>query len=217
MSAESFSSFDARVRALGLWRARRAGDTLPGVYEYPPRRRLSPILIAVLALLAGVAGTSAYLLVGQYLGAQPRATSPSTSGTTTPAVATTRNIADPCPQFTVDAIKAKGKPGNLERVIYVEVALNGVKAAEAWICRDSDGVLYYQGHDFKGPATAATSDYTLLLGVTIQGSVYQVGSTFTATNPSTSGSTQYIVSRERLTLVLPGGARTDYVVVRTSP
>jgi hypothetical protein len=187
------------------------------VYEYPPRRRLSPILIAVLALLAGVAGTSAYVLVGQYLGAQPPTTSPGTSGRTTPAVTSTGNIADPCPQFTVDAIRAKGKPGNLERVIYVEVALDGVKAAEAWICRDSDGVLYYQGHDFKGPATAATSDYTILLGVPVQGSVYQNGSTYTATNPSASGSTQYIVTRERLTLVLPGGGRTEYTVVRTSP
>ncbi len=204
-------------RALGLWRAWRTGDTLPCVYEYPPRRRLSPILIAVLALLAGVAGTSAFLLVGQYLGAQAQTTSPGPSGTTTPTVATSTNIADPCPQFTVDAIRAKGRPGILERVIYVEVALAGVKAAEAWICRDSDGVLYYQGHDFKGPATAATSDYTLLLGAPIQGSVFQGGSTFTATNPSASGSTQYIVSRERLTLVLPGGARTDYAVVRTSP
>jgi hypothetical protein len=178
---------------------------------------LSPILIAVLALLAGVAGTSAYLLVARSLGAEPQTSSPVTSGTTTPAVATSTNIADPCPQFTVDAIRAKGRPGNLERVIYVEVSLEGVKAAEAWVCRDSDGVLYYQGHDFKGPATAATSDYTILLGVPIQGSVFQSGSTYTATNPSTSGSTQYIVSRERLTLVLPGGARTDYRVVRTSP
>ncbi len=90
--------------------------------------------------------------------------------------------------------------------------------AEAWICRDSDGTLYYQGHNKAGPATVATGDYTILLGTPIRGTVTQDGSTYTATNPSNDGgSTQYIVSAEKLTLVLPSGARTDYTVVRTSP
>jgi hypothetical protein len=173
----------------------------------------------VLALLAGVAGTSAFLLVGRYLDAQAQTPGPGTGGATSPApaVTTSTNTADPCPRFTVDAIRAKGRPGELERVLYVEVALAGTRAAEAWICRDSDGTLYYQGHEFRGPATAATSDYTLLLGTPIQGSVTQDGSTFTATNPSESGRTQYIVTREMLTLVLPSGARTEYTVLRTSP
>jgi len=207
-----------RFRALGLWRVRRTGDTLPGVYEYPPRRRLSPILIAVLALLAGVAGTSAFLLVGQYLGAQAQTTSPSTSRSTTPTVATSTDIADPCPQFTVDAIRAKGRPGNLERLMYVDVVRAGTDGAEAWICRDSDGTLYYQGHNKAGPAAAATSDYTILLGTPIKGSVTQTGSTYTAVNPSPgTGLTQYIVTRERLTLINPDGARLDYTVVRSSP
>ena len=74
----------------------------------------------------------------------------------------------------------------------------GAAGAEAWICRDSDGILYYQGHNKAGPATLATSDYTILLGTPILGSVAQNGATYTATNPSSTGggSTQYIVSAE---------------------
>jgi hypothetical protein len=189
------------------------------VYEYPPRRRLSPLLAAVLALLAGAAGTSAYLLVGQYLDAQAGATGPGPSGSSTPAVTSSTNTTDPCPQFTVDAVREAGRPGNLERVIYVDATLAGTAGAEAWICRDSDGTLYYQGHNKAGPATVAISDYTILLGTPINGTVTQNGSTYTATNPSTTGGglTQYIVSREKLTLVLPSGARTEYAVIRTSP
>jgi hypothetical protein len=187
------------------------------VYEYPRRRRLSPLLIAVLALLAGAAGTSAYLLVGQYLDARADATGPGPSRSSTPAVPTLTNTADPCPQFTVDAVRQAGRPGNLERVVYVEATLAGTAGAEAWICRDSDGTLYYQGHNKAGRATVATGDYTILLGTPIEGTVTANGSTYTATNPSNDGrTTQYIVSRQTLTLVLPSGARTDYTVVRSS-
>ncbi len=189
------------------------------VYEYRRRPRLNPVLVAVLALLAGAAGTSAYLLVGRYFDGQAQATSPRPSRSSTPASTTPTNAADPCPQFTVDAVRDAGRPGNLVRVIYVEVELADTAGAEAWICRDSDGTLYYQGHNKDAPATAATSDNTILLGTPINGSVTQNGSTYTATNPSSTGggTTQYIVSREKLTLVLPSGARTDYAVVRTSP
>jgi hypothetical protein len=200
--------------------AGHAGGWHPAsVSEYPRRGRLRPVLIAVIALLAGVTGTSAYLLVGRYLDAQAQTTGQGTVRTTTPAVTNSTNAADPCPQFTVDAVRAKGRPGNLERVLYVEATLAGTAGAEAWICRDSDGTLYYQGHDRRGPATVATSDYTILLGAPILGGVTQNGATYTATNPSSTGgaSTQYIVSAEKLTLVLPSGARTDYTATRTSP
>jgi hypothetical protein len=187
------------------------------VYEYPRRRRLSPLLVAVLVVLAALAGTGAYFVARQYLDSRAAANGPGASRSSTPAVTTSITTANPCPRFTVDAVRGAGRPGNLEQVIYVEAELAGTAGAEAWICRDSDGALYYQGHNKAGPATVATSDYTILLGGPIKGSVTQDGSTYTASNPSASGSTQYMVSREKLTLVLPSGARTDYMVVRSLP
>jgi hypothetical protein len=201
----------------GLWRVVRIDETLPRVYEHPRRRRLSPIVIAVVVILAAVAGTGSYLLVRQYLdqSAEPAAGPPRSSN---PVTSTSTDTRDPCPQFTVDAVKAAGRPGKLDRILYVEVAREGTNGAEAWICRDSDGVMYYQGHVKDAPATVADSRVTILLGAPIKGTVAANGSTYTATNPTPDGrTTQYVVSRDALTLIAPSGTRTDYTVVRSSP
>ncbi len=200
-----------------LWRVTRIDETLPGVYEYRRRRRLSPAVIVVGIVLAAAAGTGSYLLVRRYLdqSTDPVAGPPRSSS---PAASTSSDTRDPCPAFTVEAVKAAGRPGKLERVLYVDGSRPNTSGAEAWICQDSDGVLYYQGHNKQGPANAAVSDYTILLGTPITGSVTQNGSTYTATNPSRDGRvTQYVVSREKLTLVAPNGAQTDYTVERSSP
>jgi hypothetical protein len=121
----------------------------------------------------------------------------------------------PCPQITIDAVKAVGRPGNLVQVIYVEGSQQGSAGAEAWICRDTDDMLYYQGHDKDGPATAATSNSTILLGTPVRGSVVLEGSTYVASNPSPGGgATQYLVGPDVFAIVESTGNRIDFALVR---
>jgi hypothetical protein len=124
---------------------------------------------------------------------------------------------DACPVASSAAVKAAGRPGNLQRVLYVEARLADTPGAEAWICRDSDGTLYYQGHDRSGPFTASESQVTILLGTGVKGTVTAAGVGFLATNPAADGQTQYIVNREVLTVVTPAFGRTEYTVTRYSP
>jgi hypothetical protein len=112
-------------------------------------------------------------------------------------------------------VKAAGRPGNLVQVIYVEGSQQGSAGAEAWICRDTDDMLYYQGHDKDGPATAATSNSTILLGTPVRGSVVLEGSTYVASNPSPGGgATQYLVGPDVFAIVESTGNRIDFALVR---
>jgi hypothetical protein len=207
------------------------------------RRRIGPGLIAVLVLLAAGAGTGAYLLVRQLLpdprpstvgngpstGAQ---TSPSAGpasprggispvAETTPATATSTfppPTADACPAFTTAAVTAAGHPGSLKLLLYVDGALEGTRGAEAWICQDSDGSLYYQGHNKTAPATDATTSNTILLGPGVRGTVEKAGTGYLATlTVSGEGTTRYIVNFEVLSVRLPSGEQQTYTVTRHVP
>lgn len=177
----------------------------------PSRRPASPGLVVVLtavgALAAGAAGTAAYLGVSDLLSrdtGRPTGQNPggSASATQSPAVAVT---SVPCPQPTIDAVRAEGKPGDLTQVIYVQGATTEGRRAEAWICLDSDGALYYQGHELSGPFDRARSNSTLLLGAGIEGSVTLEGDTYVGT----FGSTRYRVSWTEFAIV-NGDERTEF-------
>jgi hypothetical protein len=82
-------------------------------------------------------------------------------------------------------VKAEGRPGNLVILLYVRgTRLNGARAGldgEGWICQDSDGELYYQGHDIDGDPPVDRDNATLSGGgingrVERNGPVYVVGS-----------------------------------------
>jgi len=188
----------------------------------PARRPASTSLIvslaAVGAVVAGAAGTAAYFAVGQYLENRTVANGPDDPGaptTTTPP--STTPAAEPCPDFTIAAVKESGRPGNLTTVIYVKGRLDGQDSAEAWICRDSDGELYYQGHELiGGPPTAATSRYTVLLGGDVAGEVTVEGTTYRAYTDKNPGY-HYEVSPGTFAKVQANGRRSDYEVVEVRP
>ena len=183
-------------------------------------------IFGLMLVLGGISGAGAYLVVRTYLHDASAATQSNTAQTsptqTSPTGATTgaTTSGDPgasCPAFTADAVKATGRKGQLQRVLYVEGTRTGTKGAEAWICQDSDGTLYYQGHAKDGAFTGATTDFSILLGPGVRGTVARQGVGFVATNPSNNGTTQYIVTRETLTVVLPSGDRQEYTVTRYLP
>lgn len=102
------------------------------------------MIAAVGAFAVGLAGTGAYLVVSRSLQDETAAT-PGQTTPTDPGATTTPE--QPCPDFTIGRVRAEGRPGNLVTVLYVRGTKANGEEGEAWICRDSDGTLYYQGHD----------------------------------------------------------------------
>jgi hypothetical protein len=199
-------------------------------------RRFASIF-GLMLVVGGLAGAGAYMMVRTYLQDTAAATQrndaqtgPTGGGTQTtgggtqpgPTGATTGATTggDPgagCPAFTADAVRNAGRKGELQRVLYVDATRTGTRGAEAWICQDSDGTLYYQGHDKNGALTGATTDVSILLGAGVRGTVARQGVGFVATDPANDGNTQYIVNRETLTVVSPSGGRQEYTVTRYLP
>src|SRR5690348_15951148 len=165
----------------------------------PPRRPASSGLIVSLAaagaLVAGAAGTAAYLGISEYLRNRTVAEGPGSGGQSTGTDPTTV-APEPCPQFTIDQVKAEGGLGNLVVVIHVEGTRSNGRRGEGWICRDSDGTLYYQGHDIDGRPWVDGQN-TVLVGGEINGVVVQDGSTYVAT----VSYGRYRVSADEFTLV----------------
>jgi hypothetical protein len=174
-------------------------------------------MIALLVVLAGAFGAAGYFGAVKIIDAQGSSTptTPGPSPKATPTITVDSN--DPgtfCPKVTADAIKAAGRPGALTLLFYFEGTGPNGGGAEAWICRDSNGSHYYQGHRKTGPFTAATSSDSLLLGAGIQGSVEAEPGGYVALNPSGGKNTEYHVSSTKLVLVEPTGAQTTYTPTR---
>src|SRR5690606_18712392 len=105
-----------------------------------PRRPASPGLIVTLAaagaLVAGAAGTGAYLGVTEYLADRPGTgdpTDPNSTETGGPGESPSTPSATPCPEEIAAAVRDEGGRGELTQVIYVKGALDGRPSAEAWI------------------------------------------------------------------------------------
>jgi hypothetical protein len=218
------------------------------VYEQPAAsRRFGPTLIALLVVLATVAGTMGYLVARQIIidraGAKTNVPgalgdvlpgdlkptgSPATLTGTTPVtgapVSTSPSPSDSgmsCPALTEKAVREAGLAGGLTllRYVHVDGASSRDSDAEAWVCRNKDGVLVYQGHVRSGPFNAVLSDSTLLLVKGVRGYVEPEGDGFVAVNPSgLTKRTEYHVSRTELVVVnRPGGSTTHYPVISTYP
>jgi hypothetical protein len=214
------------------------------VYEQSTGRRIGPALIAVLVVLAGTAGTFAYLVTKRIVAGQATASPPTATGTPTtprttaprtttatarPPTNTTRpatqsqsppDPGDACHPATVQALANAGVNSTLEMLLYVQVRRPGELDAEIWICKNADGLLIYQGHVLSGDLDVADNgNNTILLAEGIKGTVdTEGGDGWKATNPSGSSSTEYHVSRERLVIVRrPSNRETDYTVIRAKP
>lgn len=225
-----------------------AGWHAADVYEQPlSGRRFGLSFFLVLIVLAGVAGTGAYVVTRQIVGNGSQnpsadATSNPTSATTeiTPTAATTAatpgekatdkatpNPYDPatfCPAITEKAVRDAGLAGELRLLRYVDGQGQRIPGAEAWICKNKDGVLIYQGHRRSGPFNAANSSDTILLATGIRGKVEQRGDEFVATSPKDVANVNdpthadYHVSATAFFIIdVPGQHRTEYIVTRTVP
>jgi hypothetical protein len=211
-------------------------------------RRIGPAFVLVLVVLAAVAGTGGYVVTRKIIGdrsvdASGGATSNATTGTSTTDNPTTgaatatpganptsgnppdrNDQASSCPAITEKAVRDAGLGGELQVLRYVEGRGQGGPDAEAWICKDKNGVLIYQGHRKSGPFNAATSSDTILLALGIRGKVEERGGEFVATSPRDPTNlndptyTEYHVSATVFFILdLPGQRRTEYAITRTEP
>jgi hypothetical protein len=198
----------------------------------PFRRPASPAVVVVLsavgALLASSAGTAAYLGMSHFLQGQPVADpgatatrTTSTGPTLTPSpTAAPSPTGQQCPPYTVAAVRKAGGPGELSMLLHVEGTYPGLNDAEAWICQDSDGTLYYQGHDKDGKQPDPATN-TILIGGTVVGHVNFVpaSSSYVAINPGKpgEGTTTYRVSSTEFVVLHPDGSTTKFTITKVVP
>jgi hypothetical protein len=151
----------------------------------------------------------------------PGGTAP--GGNTSPPPVDPQDPGTFCPKVTEQAVTDANVTGGLTLLLYVDVAAPAdrptLSTAEAWVCRNKDGLLIYQGHVKSGPFNAANGDSSLLIAEGIRGSVITSGSGYLATNPNPSGpgATTYLVTSGSLVLTKPDGSKTEYPVVRHYP
>lgn len=186
------------------------------MYEQSSGSRFGPAFIAVLVVLAAVTGTIAYVVARQVMDNQGPAVAgetpdPSdepggpgepgptgdpgptggpdpTDGPTDPGGTPPAGTKD-CPRVTEQAAVTAGSPGGLKQVLYVQT-----RNSEVWICRDSGGELWYQGHSPRSePLQAATSTVSLFLD-----EVRAEGEAYIAVNRGESSTTTYRVTRTEL-------------------
>jgi hypothetical protein len=212
------------------------------VYEQPYVRRFGPMFFAAVAVLAIVAGTASYFGTRQILGpgsnlagsggqtasptpepnpggpGGPGPTGPTSSASpdTGPTASPTPTV-DPgttCPDITATALHDAGLNSELTLMLYVQLRRSGATPAEAWVCKNKDGALFYQGHMRDRPFLLATSSSSILLGTGIKGEVTTEGSGFVAVNTEPDKRTEYHVAADTFKLVIDPGGETIYEVVR---
>lgn len=200
------------------------------------------MFFAAVAVLTIVAGSAGYFGTRQILGGNnpnlagggghtasptpvpnpggpgdPGTEGPTTSPDTGPTGTDTSPTPDPaagCPAVTATAVHDAGLPSELKLLLYVQLRRSGSTPAEAWVCKNSDGTLFYQGHMRGRPFDLATSSSSILLGTGVKGDVTTEGSGFVATNVEPDKRTEYHVSAEAFKLVIDPGGETIYEVVR---
>jgi hypothetical protein len=179
------------------------------VYEQPPRRTITPGLILGLVVLAALAGGGSWYVTGNLLS---RADGGGVIGATTPAGSPSTTPGPACPTLTEQGAVATGSPGGLTQVLFIETdpppgSSASNEGSEVWICRDSAGKLWYQGHRRGFPFPSATSHDSLLLST-----VEQTGELeFIATNVTATGTTRYHVSRTALVIEDTAKTTTELV------
>jgi hypothetical protein len=114
-------------------------------------------------------------------------------------------------------VRSAGGPGDLTLLLHVEGSYRGLNNAEAWICQDSDGTLYYQGHDKDGKQPDPATN-TILIGDKVVGHVdfVPVSSTYVAINPGKpgEGTTIYHVSSSEFVVLHPDGSTTSFTITK---
>ncbi len=191
------------------WR-RVAPGCHPAWVTYPaaPRRsRVGGLLALLLALLfLAVLGASVGFVAGLQVNKHRAANEQSQSGggdggtqsTGTPPPTGSASSGKRCQDVT----ERDAKVGALFEVRYIKT-----NRSEVWICRDSNGGLWYQGHILSGPLDS--NDFSLLLP-----KVRKDGDTYVATNEVDG--TRYLVYPDRLVIEQNGVRREPEMAVEST-
>jgi hypothetical protein len=130
------------------------------------------------------------------------------NGGTTPSTGgggSTTTVRRACLDVTEKAAKDRGSPGGLVQLLYIDTALS-----EVWICRDSGGKLWYQGHRKSQAERNGGTREPFVEGENslFLGTVERRGQTsYVATNVTDTGTTRYLVSEQEL--VIDNGAENQ--------
>jgi hypothetical protein len=187
-----------------------------------PGRRLSPLLIALLVVIGLTAAGFSYVVARRLVAGQASPTSgptPAPTGSTTPTGAPVPAYAR-CPDATARALAAAGLDDQLDLMIYVRVQRPEKADAEAWVCRNGDGLLVYQGHELPGPLDVADNAVnTIMLASGIKGDVtFDAGrDRYVGRNPGGTNTTEYIVSRTGLAVRVNGAVRNRFEASDVQP
>jgi hypothetical protein len=152
-------------------------------------RKLIAVLLAVM-VLAAVGSYTGYVLGRHELDLRDQASHDSggDSGTPYPSGVATRS-GRPCPDFTEREVRKRFKsPGNLVQVLYIKTS-----GSEVWICEDSYGNYFYQGHRMSaaeagGAAREPFGEGNSLLLPTVE---READGSWVATNSVAGGVTRY--------------------------
>ena len=179
--------------ALGVRQHRRGGRSALAVL-------VAVVFLAIVGASAGYAIGRARLASAATAGPPGSTPGPVRPGTTTTAPASSGRA---CLPETEAAAKQKfGSPGGLVQILYI-----GTARAEVWICKDSVGTLFYQGHRKSAAESAGgpretlvdLSNALLLNDVNLDNS-----GRYVATNHTSSGTTRYYVSTTELVINTEG-------------
>jgi hypothetical protein len=103
-----------------------------------------------------------------------------------------------CPPVSERDAKKAGSPGGLVQLLHITT-----RQSEAWICRDTAGELWYQGHRLGGPLDS--DQYGILLrGVTQEGA-----GPYVAVNTDPNGVTRYLVDSSKLVIEREGQKQAE--------
>ena len=178
------------------------------------------------ALLAVVFLTVIGASVGYVLGAREARARAADGDTPTPGVTSTTPVqrspgnqtsAPPGPRACLDhteqLARDRGSPGGLTEVMYLLTT-----GSEVWICKDTGGRLWYQGHVRSAEEKAGGSRGPLIEGdnALFLSTVEREGEGYVATNTSGGGTTKYHVSVQELVIEFGDGRkeRQDVVTAR---
>ncbi len=139
--------------------------------------------------------------------------------------ATPTSTAQGCLAETEAAVKQKfGSPGGLVQLLYISTKGTGSSGqaigSEVWICKDSRGTLFYQGHRRSAAelAGAAREKLVDLDNALLLAEVKSNGSTgYVATNRDGSNITTYRVSTTVLVIEFPDGRSSTENVIAHEP
>jgi hypothetical protein len=122
----------------------------------------------------------------------------------------TKNVPGPpqkalCPDSTTQSARSNGSPGGLLPLIYIDT-----DQSEVWICRDTAGHLWYQGHSKSKAEQQGASREPFVEGKNslFLDTVRTEGNGYSATNNTNQGTTIFHVSENQL-VIEHAGARKE--------